>query len=242
KGAAVQAFENVLASLNERYKAYCTLSGTAFQPINYPHRVLEYAELFRMAQRHFGGELERETQNMASELLEKGEDKRFIPLRIAERLCEIAEVKTPTIVVFFAAPYCPHNTLKAEVPEEKALLGKISKLVSAFGKETGENYRVMQFFPSLSDSSYLKIDDDAQSLETLMRNFPAYSRIYPLPFDRIRLLNLAGLNYGCFGKDAHKWTERVYLPYSFEIFPKLILKTVEEFLMNGTEDFQGRHD
>ena len=32
------------------------------------------------------------------------------------------------------------------------------------------------------------------------------------------------------GKDAHKWTERLYIPYSFEVLPKLILKTLDAFL------------
>lgn len=231
KNAAGQALENVLASTNGRYRAYCALSGMEFQPIDSPRQVLEYAELFRMAERSFAGNLEEETQNMAAELLAKGEDKRSVPLKIAERLCEIAQVKTPTIVVFFAAPYCPHNTLKSEEPQERALLGRITELAEAFGRENGETFRVMQFFPSLSDSSYLKIDDDTRSLETLIGNFPAYSRLYPLPFERIRGLNIAGLDYGCFGKDAHKWTERVYIPYSFGVLPKLVLKTIEEFLM-----------
>ncbi|WP_155241950.1 hypothetical protein [Clostridium pasteurianum] len=46
----------------------------------------------------------------------------------------------------------------------------------------------------------------------------------------IKNLNIPAINYGCYGKDAHKWTERVYKPYSFDILPKLILSTVDKFL------------
>ncbi len=46
----------------------------------------------------------------------------------------------------------------------------------------------------------------------------------------IKAFNIPGINYGCYGKDCHKWTERLYIPYSFEILPKLILKTLDYFL------------
>ena len=90
----------------------------------------------------------------------------------------------------------------------------------------------MKFFPSLTDSSYLKIDDDEESLNRLMRNFPEYRKLYNVPFERIKGLNIPGINYGCFGKDAHKWTESVYMPYSFDILPKLILETLDKYFIN----------
>ena len=48
-----------------------------------------------------------------------GDDMRFTSLRIVQALCELCDIKTPTVVVFFATPFCPHNTLKREVPEER---------------------------------------------------------------------------------------------------------------------------
>jgi arginine utilization protein RocB len=91
----------------------------------------------------------------------------------------------------------------------------------------------MRFFPSLTDSSYLKIDDDYKSIEKLLGSFPEYKKLYSVPIDLIKELSIPGINYGCFGKDAHKWTERVYMPYSFEVLPKLIIKTLEKYLMRG---------
>ena len=77
---------------------------------------------------------------------------------------------------------------------------------------------------------YLKIDDDAASVDLLIRNFPDMNALYPLPVDKIQELNIPALNYGCYGKDAHKWTERLYKPYTFGVLPKLILKTIDNFL------------
>ena len=87
--------------------------------------------------------------------------------------------------------------------------------------------KLQQFFPSLTDSSYLKIDDDADSIATLQANFPGYENLYPVPLETAKVLNIPAVNYGVWGKDCHKWTERIHIPYSFGRLPQFILKTIE---------------
>lgn len=140
--------------------------------------------------------------------------------------------KKPCIVMFFAPPYCPHNTLNVKNEKEKEIINKIKECAQQLKEKEGinEEFKVMQFFPSLSDSSYLKIDDDSEGIESLTSNFPGWDRVYGVPVQKIKDLNIPAINYGCYGKDAHKWTERVYKPYSFEVLPKLIMLTIEKFL------------
>ena len=92
------------------------------------------------------------------------------------------------------------------------------------------DYEIKQFFPSLSDSSYLKIGDSDASLQVLQQNMPAMAVLYPLPFAAIRALDIPALNFGVYGRDAHKWSERVCRSYSFGTLPRLLLRTVEHFL------------
>ena len=134
---------------------------------------------------------------------------RVTSLRIVERLCDLCGIKTPTVVVFFATPFCPHNTLKREVQEEAAVCDKIARIAAEFAAESGEEMRLQQFFPSLTDSSYLKIDDDAASIAALRDNFPGYQKLYPVPLETAKALNIPAVNYGVWGKDCHKWTERI---------------------------------
>ncbi len=226
--AGREAFCGTLELVNERYLEYCGLTGIEYRKINYETQVLTYEQLYKMALEAYGGQIDSFIKDLASMQLQAGTDKREIPLEIIRKLMEIAGIKIPTIVIFFAAPYCPHNTLKKEVPEEEELLSSLKKIISSFEKESNESFKIAQFFPSLSDSSYIKMDDN--SLTCLTDNFPAYEELYPLPFEQIRRLNIPAVNYGCFGKDAHKWTERVYIPYSFEVLPRLLLKTIDEIL------------
>ena len=106
----------------------------------------------------------------------------------------------------------------------------IGNIVAAVGKETGETFTMLHFFPSLSDSSYLKIDDSNESVASLIHNFPLYDHLFPVPTDVIRQLSIPGITYGCYGKDAHRRTERVYMPYSFDVLPKLIMQTIYTYL------------
>lgn len=52
---------------------------------------------------------------------------RITSLRIVQALSDLCGIKTPTVVVFFAAPFCPHNTLKRELPDEAAVIAELEK-------------------------------------------------------------------------------------------------------------------
>lgn len=235
KAAAMKSLETVEDLINDRNKSFCQMTNQNYREVHYDLQVLDYNELVTLAKKEATIDVEEWIAEKTTIEQAKATDKREIPMRIVEGLCNIAGIKVPTIVIFFAAPYCPHNTLKEEVEEERVLYHKLSKIIEEFEKEAGEAYEILQFFPSLTDSSYLKIDDDIESIQMLKANFPSYEALYNVPLEAIKALNIPGINYGCYGKDAHKWTERVYMPYSYEVLPKLIMKTVDYFLNRETE-------
>lgn len=231
KEIAEKAADTISEEINRRYKQYCRITQIEYKKMKICIQVKEYREIYEAAKEVYSGDLNALIDELALESIKAGDDKRDTSLKAVERLFEISNIKEPTIVVFFATPHCPHNTLKEEVPKEKKLLEEIDDLAQKFGKEYEETFKLMHFFPSLTDSSYLKIDDDEESIQALEDNFPKQDRLYPIPYDKIRALNIPGFNYGTFGKDAHKWTERVKMSYSFDKLPELILKTIEMYLM-----------
>lgn len=161
------------------------------------------------------------------EELNRGGDKREAPIAMIRYLLHTAGITSPTIVMYYAAPYCPHNTLQGK---SEKLIGELQNLTDEMSAEYDVTYRIMRFYPSLSDSSYLNIDDPEESVEALVKNFPGFDTLYPLPLQNIRKLAIPAVNFGGFGKDAHKWTERVNVPYTFELLPKLIQKTIDHYL------------
>ena len=229
KEKAQKALDNVLIDMNLKYEEYCKITKTDYKKIEYNTQVLEYNEVYKLAKDVYEGDLHIYIKEITDKCINEKMDKREIPLEITKKLCLVAGIKIPTIVIFFAAPYCPHNTLKDEEEEEKKTYNEISKIVKEFSENSSEKFEVMQFFPSLTDSSYLKIDDDNESLNMLIGNFPEYERLYNVPLRTIKKMNIPAINYGCYGKDAHKWTERVYMPYTFKVLPDLVIKTLENY-------------
>lgn len=229
KEAAGRAFGKNQDWMNEQNKRYCEMSGDIFKEVSYEKKVMTYEELVTEA-KEVTAEIESELDGIWKIEQEKGTDQREIGVAMIRHLLNSIGCKQPVIVLYFAPPYCPHNTLKKEVEKEWALKQRLEELAERVGRKTGETYEVKQFFPSLSDSSYLKIDDDEASIALLTQNFPAYEELYPLPLKKIKELNIPAVNFGVYGKDAHKWTERLYMPYSFEVLPELIIEAVKEFL------------
>ena len=230
KAVAQKALDTVTTRIQAGAAAYAELSGQAALSAGCrPVRVLTAEELTALIKEN-EADIEETLQARAAELQEDGMDLRMISLELVRLLVRKADFLGPVAVVFFAPPYCPFNTLRQENEGERRLYEQLAGIVNDFGQETGETYEIKQFFPSLSDSSYLTIQDDETSVACLQKNMPAMAKLYPLPLESIRALHIPALNYGCYGKDAHKWTERVYKPYSFQVLPRLLLKTFAEFL------------
>ncbi|ANP70834.1 peptidase M20 [Clostridium tyrobutyricum] len=225
-----ESFDKVILNVNDNYKKFCKIANQKYEPLPWKTNVMTYSELYKKVKSKYGHKLDDEINGLSKTLLDQGMDIREVCLNVVDKLWKMNREKKPAIVLFFAPPYCPHNTLKDENEFENNIIEKIKKCVNTVGKENNEDFEVLQFFPSLSDSSYLKIDDDLNSIENLKNNLPNWAEIYNIPVNEMKKLNIPAINYGCYGKDAHKWTERVYKPYSFNTLPKLISSTVYEFL------------
>lgn len=227
--AAWNAVKASMERMNERYRRFCTLSGKQYTPIENTWEFMTYQSLYETASKKCEG-METLLWKKTKELIEKNTDKREIPISIIRFLLEKSGIYHPVIVLYFGAPYCPHNTLCKERDEDAMVLEKIRETAAEIEKECSVHYELCHFFPSLSDSSYLAIDDSENSITCLKANFPQMDQLYPLPLSTMKNLGIPAVNFGVYGKDAHKWTERLYMPYSFEVLPKLLQKTIEKFL------------
>lgn len=226
KSAARETLEETLKRINEKSKEFAILNRQEAKEYDYPYGVMTYEELLKRAEKTEKFSKDN-LRTIMQEEIEKGTDKREIPIAMIRYLLHVADITTPCIVLYYGAPYCPHNTLQGK---NEHLIEEIEKLAKKVTIETGKRYRIMKFFPSLSDSSYLKIDDSEESLQVLTANFPGMDSLYPVPTNQIKHLDIPAINYGCYGKDAHKWTERVNISYTFGILPKLIRETVDYYL------------
>ena len=229
---AEDALKTVDTYTDEQNKFYCKMTGMTYKKREYTLKVMDYSELHEKALA-IKPDVDADLDDITAKALAQNMDRREMCLKMVEYLATVVNINTPTVIIFLAPPYCPRNTLKREIPEEAALLDSVTGLLQELGEEMGEDLKMMQFFPVLTDSSYLKLDDTDSSVKTLVSNFPNMKAHYDVPLDQIKRLNIPAFNFGCHGKDAHKWTERVHKEYSFGKLPVIMLRTLEKYLIEA---------
>lgn len=173
---------------------------------------------------------------LQSAVMEPDTDQREAARQLVEQCFREAGTTDPLVLLYYTSPFCPQNYLREDVPAHREVLRAVSSAVQAVGRRHGEPIEIRQFFPYLSDSSYLNMMDNPEGVETFIKNFPGWGTMYQLPLDQIRELSIPAINLGVYGFDAHKWTERVYVPYSFGVLPELIWETVMELWKNSEEE------
>ncbi len=222
-----QACQEAEHYLREQFQNYLLVTDLPPRELSWEVEVLTYGE--------YAEELHRkgiDTDKVLEDILSRKEktDLRELSFKMVDALQQLDPEKKARVILFFAAPFLPHNYLSDKNSRDQELRESIIKVLKEVQEQTGEQFALKKFFPYLADGSFLSIHETEEELEPLLKNFPKWDQLYPLPYETIRNLNIPSVNMGVFGKDGHKWTERVYKPYSFKTLPLLIQKTTVEVL------------
>ncbi|RSK33732.1 M20/M25/M40 family metallo-hydrolase [Bhargavaea beijingensis] len=226
--------ENILAKLLSEAKAACLEAEHHFQT-----QYEEYLRVTGLPPRNLSWKIDVITyeeyveqltaqginvRNIIEQVLEEetNKDLRDRSFEIVSALQAADPIKKARVILFFAPPYLPHNFLKTEDTKAVKIRQSIEAVLNDMSIQTGEQFEVKKFFPYLADGSFLSLHETEDELSALTQNLPAWNSIYSVPFNTIKMLNIPSVNMGVYGKDGHKWTERVYKPYSFGILPELI--------------------
>jgi arginine utilization protein RocB len=219
KKAAVQATENIQHYYSEQYRKFSIINRFPSDDPSWEMDVYTYQEFCKKLENQ-GLNVKEITANIVAE--HPNMEIRQLCFQIVDTLRKSDRTGTPCTVIFYAPPYCPHNYLKGDSQKDQEILNTIEEALENCENRSHGDFVVKRFFPYLSDSSYLSLHDTDEELSSLVDNFPEWEKIYPVPVTKIRELNIPAINVGVYGMDAHRWTERVHKPYSFETVPLLI--------------------
>lgn len=213
--------------LQKQYEQFIDVTGLPARDLSWKVDVKSYDEY--VSELHNKG---IDTKAVITDVLNehKSLDLRELSFKIVRALQELDPDKKARVILFFAPPFLPHNYLKDTEERDEHIKTSIEKVLKEVENETGELFSVKKFFPFLADGSFLSIHETEEEIDTLLRNLPEGKSLYPVPVGAIKQLNVPSVNMGVYGKDGHKWTERVYMPYSFETLPTLIRKATKELL------------
>ncbi|TCP31310.1 arginine utilization protein RocB [Scopulibacillus darangshiensis] len=219
KRVAIDACLSVEEKLEQNYKVYLERSGEPKSDLSWHIEVNTLEE--------YVDELDAKGINVqqvieAAVRKSEGLELRDRAFQIVEALQQQDFEKKPRVILFFAPPHLPHSYLRTDQERDSLLYHAVQSIADHFNNNLNDDLAVKRFFPFLSDSSYLALYETDEELDALIRNFSGWQSLYSLPVKEIRALGIPSINLGVYGKDAHKWTERVHKPYSFETLPRMI--------------------
>ncbi|KPU42829.1 putative succinyl-diaminopimelate desuccinylase [Oxobacter pfennigii] len=221
KALCHKAFELSIEKMQSHEIKYAELTKHKKAGLNIKPTILFYEELLSMI----------EKKGISVEIIKEkykdtGMDTRDMTSHIISDMLKCIPELRPVIVVSLAPPYYPHR--KAD-NDFKNILDISKKLIDMSNEEFSEDLIHRDFFPGLCDLSYLGFDNPYNYF-TLKSNMPVMDVSYTLPITALNNINIGGINIGVMGKDVHKYTERLNMPYSFKVTPHLVLCAVKEFL------------
>ena len=154
---------------------------------------------------------------------ERKGDNRVQSIDIVDQLATICKELAPMAILFFAPPYYP-----AVNTEEEPVINELSaSLIDYAKKRFGYDMQPVSYFNGISDLSYATLQASIGDMETFNANLPGDNELYDIPFRDIARFNAPVLNVGPIGRDAHKQSERLYLPFAFGELPHLLTHIIK---------------
>ncbi len=228
KGVANRAFDNTLSRFKSRVKSYKEITGED-HPCPWETKVFTYEEIYKYNYEHMGESFITHMDNFIKENKDNVNDEREFAIKVVGEVCRICPDREPKVIIAFAPPYYPHLSNKGETEKEKLLL-KVIDNIQGYSKEKYDiRWKHKKYF-GISDLSYCGLQNAEEVISMLKPNMPTLGYTYFLPLEEMAKLNLPVINLGPLGADGHKFTERLHMPFSFEILPDLLKFTVLSLL------------
>lgn len=232
KKKAKEAFDNIVRYTNDSYKKYCELCNLEYKKLPWKTRVYTWEELYDELKVKHGSKFTEHIFKYAEELNvdEPSLDLRLFSIRVIEEAWKWVDDKSPAIITFFGSVFSARIEMTGKNENEKKLLSGVNTSIKNVQNHCENHIKVRMFYPYISDSSFMSISDDVASIEVLGKNMPSWKTKYFYDVDEVLSINVPVVNIGSFGKDGHKFTERVHMKYTFENVPNMTYLTVCELL------------
>ncbi|MDP4127479.1 MAG: M20/M25/M40 family metallo-hydrolase [Bacillota bacterium] len=225
------AFKRALDTFTERYQAYCQLSGETYHPVPWTVRVFTYEEFHQLLVDQNGENYLRHMKEFTTDLLtDPSLDIRMYSARGVEEAWKFMKDKSPAIILFYSSLYSPRVEVTGKNAQEKRLIDTLEGAVAKMQPFYPNPIVTRNFFPYISDMSFVALSDDEAGIQAVSLNNPAWGTKHYVEYQDIRDINVPVICIGPYGLDAHKKHERTEIAYSCEIVPNLINEVIRDLL------------
>ena len=232
KEKAVEAFEDVLLYMNRSYKEYCRRGGHVYTPLPYKVRVYTWEEFYNELLTFHGNRFKVFITKYANDLHKDNPsmDLRDFSVNVINEAWKWSVDKSPVVVIYYSSLFSSRIEMTGKTENERRLLESVKKSIESVQEHSNKPIVVKMFYPYISDSSFMALSDDPEELIALEKNMPSWGSKYHHPIEDILKINVPVVNIGTYGKDGHKFTERVHMKYTFENMTNITFQTINRLL------------
>lgn len=151
-------------------------------------------------------------------------------VRVVEEAWKWMRDKSPAIILFYSSLYSPRIELTGKTADELDLIRSLDEAVEEIQPVYSYPIVTRNFFPYISDMSFVALSDDESGINAESNNNPGWGTKLIVDYQDIRDINVPVINIGPYGVDAHKRLERMEMTYSLEIVPNLTNLVIQKLL------------
>ncbi|MBU3098212.1 M20/M25/M40 family metallo-hydrolase [Clostridium sp. DSM 17811] len=232
-----QTFENVICKMNKNYSNYLNKKNEVERKLPWKTNVKTFSQIYNDAIEQSGEKFLLDYHLTIDKLkIDIKNDIISMPESNMALICKTLEYitdKTPMVVIAFSPPYYPHISIN-DFKELDNNVSDIGNEVVRIAREVCyETYSKRNYFMGISDMSYAALNESENVIPHIEFNMPLWKNMYDIPFETIKQLNIPSINIGPYGKDLHKFTERVFTLDVIRQTPRLIAGVIEYVLKNN---------
>jgi len=230
------ACQNVARKIEQQQALYNSKGITTEQVAAWDVQIRNFAEIFEIAAKRFGkaflDDYHQTWQAISRCIDENRESIHNGSYRLIEKVLAYIPDPSPTVVLAFLPPYYP-NAANWNYPDLPEAVASLSHAVDSLSREKwGEHYKKLNYYMQISDMSFASFHDMGDTVSTIGPNMPFWDKYYSSVFTPDRTLSMPVVNIGPWGKDLHKFGERVYRP-DFEERTYAIMKHAVRHVLDG---------
>ncbi|MCB2355890.1 M20/M25/M40 family metallo-hydrolase [Clostridium estertheticum] len=232
-----QTFENVICKMNKNYSNYLNKKNEDEHKLPWKTNVKTFSQIYNEAIEQSGEKflldyhltIDKLKIDIKNNIISMPESN----MALIGKTLEYITDKTPMVVIAFSPPYYPHISIN-DFKELDNNVSDIGNAVIRIAREVCyETYSKRNYFMGISDMSYAALNESENVIPHIEFNMPLWKNMYDIPFETIKQLAIPSINIGPYGKDLHKFTERVFTIDVIRQTPRLINGVIEYVLKNN---------
>ena len=228
---AETAFATALSEFKQHYATFSKVSGEPMNDILWQPRVFTYEEMDSLLQNEHGESYILHMAGFKEQLmLQTDLDTRMFAARVVEEAWKWMPDKNPAIIMFYSSLYSPRIEVTGKNDKEQNLLEALDLAVETVQPTYPHPIVTKNFFPYISDMSFVALSDDEIGISAVSKNNPGWGTKHYVDYNAIRAINVPVINIGPYGYDAHKQYERMERNFTLNIVPNLTNEVVKNLI------------